>query len=215
MSLRFLALGDSYTIGEGVDAPDSWPMHLAQLARHAGIALDDPRMIATTGWSTDELAAAISAASPDKRHDLVTLLIGVNDQYRGRNAENYAIEFADLLGRAIEHAGGDPAHVLVVSIPDWGVTPYAAESGRDPRRIAVEIDELNATACEHARRRGARWLDITPISRGIARVMLVADRLHPCARQYSLWAQAALPIVRTMLTQSPSGHERPARPDRD
>ena len=143
--LRYLALGDSYTIGEGVEAEGRWPLQLAACLREAGIAIDDPRIIATTGWTTDELAAAMDAAEPLGEWDFVSLLIGVNNQYRGRSVDDYAGEFDRLLHRALALVGGRADRVLVLSIPDWGVTPFARESGRDLRQIADELDAYNAT----------------------------------------------------------------------
>jgi len=129
-AVAFLALGDSYTIGEGVDAGDRWPLQLARALRGEGVALEDPRIIAATGWTTDELSAAIDAADPPRGFGLVSLLIGVNNQYRGRPVDEYRAQFDALLARAARFAGDRPGRVLVLSIPDWGVTPFAAASGR-------------------------------------------------------------------------------------
>jgi len=133
----FLALGDSYTIGEGVEASGRWPNQLA-----ARVGLDAPEIVAQTGWTTDELGAAMDAQAFHPPYALVTLLIGVNNQYRGRDLASYRGEFTQLLQRAIELAGDKPRHVVVVSIPDWGITPFAR--GRDPLAIAREIDAYNA-----------------------------------------------------------------------
>ena len=179
---RFLALGDSYTIGEGVAESERWPV---LLAARDGFA--PPEIIAQTGWTTDELSAAIDVAAPRGPYDLVSLLIGVNNQYRGRDAEEYRREFAALLGRAIGFAGGDPSRVLVVSIPDWGVTPFA--EGRDRAQIAEEIDRYNAINREEAARTRARYADITGISRQFANE-LAADGLHPSGAMYRRWAGA-------------------------
>src|SRR5262245_36096527 len=122
---RFLALGDSYTIGESVDPAERWPNQLAALLRGGAMAVDDVQIIATTGWTTDELSAAIDKADPRGPYALVSLLIGVNNQYRGRSAESFRPEFAGLLQRAIGFAGGEARRVFVVSIPDWGVMPFA------------------------------------------------------------------------------------------
>jgi lysophospholipase L1-like esterase len=180
---RYLALGDSYTIGESVAEADRFPN---QLARELGIA--PPQIIAKTGWTTDELNAAIDAANPQGPFDLVTLLIGVNNQYRGRDAEQYRGEFAALLQRAIGFAGGDATKVIVVSIPDWGVTPFA--EGRDRAKIATEIDRYNAINREEAARAGAKYVDITPISRGNDAALVADDKLHPSGRQYTEWVKA-------------------------
>ena len=197
-TLHYLALGDSYTIGEAVDAHQRWPAELVERLRTAGVMIDDPRIIATTGWTTDELAQGMDAASPTPVYDLVTLQIGVNNQYRGRAADDYRDEFTSLLARAIMLAGGHAAHVVVVSIPDWGVTRFAREQGRDRMRIAAELDTYNAIARDETRRAGAHFVDITGISR--AHPELVADDgLHPSAAQYALWVEAIEPIVRAAL----------------
>ncbi len=192
-TLRFLALGDSYTIGEGVAEPERWPVRLAAMLAERGIRLDPPEIIARTGWTTDELDAAIDAAAPVGPYSLVSLLVGVNNQYRGRSAEEYREQFRFLLGRASGFAGNEAGPVLVLSIPDWGVTPSAA--GRDRDAIAREIDAFNAIAHEEAKLAGARWVDLTPASRtaGARPGMLVADGLHPSAAAYEEWARLALP----------------------
>jgi len=197
-TLHYLALGDSYTIGEAVDAQQRWPAELVQRLRQTGVMIDDPHIIATTGWTTDELAQGMSAASLAPAYDLVTLQIGVNNQYRGRVADDYRAQFTSLLARAITLAGDHAAHVVVVSIPDWGVTRFAREQGRDPAIIATELDAYNAIARDESHRAGARFVDITGISR--AHPDLVADDgLHPSAAQYALWVEAIEPIVRAAL----------------
>jgi len=198
-SPRFLALGDSYTIGESVAVADRWPNQLAHQLRKSGIVTADPEIIAKTGWTTDELSTAIDAAKPHGPYALVTLLIGVNNQYRGRDAEQYRKEFAALLHRAIAFAGGDPKRVVVVSIPDWGVTPFAAD--RDRAKIAAEIDRFNAINAEETKRAGARYADITPVSRHAATdASLVApDGLHPSAKMYASWVSVIEPQARAVL----------------
>lgn len=200
--LAYLALGDSYTIGEGVAEDGRWPVQLARALRDEGIELADPRIIATTGWTTDELATAIDAAGPLGTYDLVSLLIGVNNQYRERGVEEYRGQFEALLRRAIGLAGGRADRVLVLSIPDWGVTPFAAASGRDRGVIAAELDAFNAAARVACRAAGVAFVDITPVSRarGHEPEMLAADGLHPSAAMYALWAQLALPVARDLLT---------------
>jgi lysophospholipase L1-like esterase len=187
---RYLALGDSYTIGESVAESERFPV---QLARELG--LSDPAIVAKTGWTTDELGEALNAVRLAGPFDLVTLLIGVNNQYRGRDAEQYRGEFAELLQRAIGFAGGDAKKVVVVSIPDWGVTPFA--EGRDRAKIATEIDRYNAINREEASRAGARYVDITPVSRGGDPALVAGDGLHPSGKQYGEWVKLIAPVART------------------
>ncbi|MBD8874191.1 SGNH/GDSL hydrolase family protein [Rhodanobacter sp. DHB23] len=198
MPLNYLALGDSYTIGEGVPAEDRWPMQLAAMLRGEGRVLAEPAILATTGWTTDELSAAMDGAAFAPPYGLVSLLIGVNNQYRGRSVDDYRGEFRQLLQRAVTLAGGRAGRTLVLSIPDWGVTPFARDSGRDTARIAAELDAYNAAAREETLRQDTRWVDITAISRHHP-TLLADDGLHPSAAQYALWAEAALPVARGML----------------
>jgi lysophospholipase L1-like esterase len=199
--LNYLALGDSYTIGEGVAKESRWPMQLAQALRSEGIALEDPDIIAVTGWTTDELGAAIDAAQPANDFALVSLLIGVNNQYRGRSVGEYRDEFAALLERAIGFAGGRSGRVLVLSIPDWGVTRFGHDSGRDLAAVACELDAYNAAAHDVCTVRGVAFVDITPVSRGLGAepAMLADDGLHPSAAMHAQWMQLALPVARRLL----------------
>lgn len=196
--MRYLALGDSYSIGEGVPEGGRWPMQLAARLREDGVPLDDPTILATTGWTTDELSAAMDAATFTPPYDLVSLLIGVNNQYRGRSADEYRDEFRRMLDRAMALAGQRAARVLVLSIPDWGVTPFAHGSGRDVARIAQELDVYNAIAHDLTQDRGANWVNITGISR-LHPTLLADDGLHPSAAQYTLWMQQAMPAAQTAL----------------
>jgi lysophospholipase L1-like esterase len=186
--LSFLALGDSYTIGEQVLLAGSFPYQVTQLLRKAGKDVAAPEIIAKTGWTTDELSAAIDETVFLKSYDLVSLLIGVNNQYRGRTAEQYKIEFEALLIKAIAFAGNDPVKVFVLSIPDWGVTPFAA--GRDAGKIAVEIDAYNQHCKEVAEQYHCTFIDITEDQRaeGNNPEMLAEDGLHPSAKEYAKWA---------------------------
>jgi lysophospholipase L1-like esterase len=201
---RFLALGDSYTIGEGVAVDERWPAQLARRLRARGVDLDEPEIIAQTGWSTDELAGAMDAAQFSPPYALVTLLIGVNNQYRGRDVANYRDEFSVLLDRATALAH-DAARVIVVSIPDWGVTAFAQAQARDTVRVGAEIDAYNAAAHAISKERGVGFVDITAISRetGDAAAMLVEDGLHPSAAQYALWTEEILPWAARALGLSP------------
>ena len=194
-STRFLALGDSYTIGEGVEASGRWPNQLA-----ARLGLDAPEIVAQTGWTTDELGAAMDAHAFHPPYALVTLLIGVNNQYRGRDLASYRGEFTQLLQRAIELAGDKPRHVVVVSIPDWGIAPFAR--GRDAPAIAREIDAYNAANREITGNFHAFYADVTGISRdrGEREDMLVSDGLHPSAAMYTRWLDAILPAAQAALS---------------
>ncbi len=196
--LSYLALGDSYTIGESVPEAGRWPMQLAAALRERGIALADPRFIATTGWTTDELSAAMDAVEPLDQWDFVSLLIGVNNQYRGRDVANYTDEFAALLERAVALAGGRPGRVLVLSIPDWGTTPFGQASGRDTARIADELDAYNAAALARCEARGVAFVDITPASRAPG-AGVADDGLHPSAAQYAAWTALARPVAIPLL----------------
>jgi len=198
MGLPYLALGDSYTIGEGVDPAGRWPMQLAAALRDIGVAVDDPRIIATTGWTTDELEAGIDAAAPQGTFAFVSLLIGVNDQYRGRSVDAYRPRFTALLQRALAFAGDRAARGLVLSIPDWGVTPYAVASGRDRVQIGQELDAYNAAAAAICAEHDVAFVDITDLSRqwGGETVMLADDGLHPSAAMYALWHQRAFEVTR-------------------
>lgn len=193
--MRYLALGDSYTIGEGVPEQSRWPALLVQRLRAAGHAVGEPEVIATTGWTTDELDAAIRRTSPAAHRDLVTLSVGVNNQYRARALAEYRQQFAELLERAIGFADGHASRVLVVSIPDWGVTPFAA--GRDRQAIAHEIDAFNAAARELAAKRGASWVSVTELSRshGSDARYLTEDGLHPSTVAYSEWVALVEPVA--------------------
>jgi lysophospholipase L1-like esterase len=190
--LRALALGDSYTSGEKVAPSERWPERLVELIRQRGVPFDEPHVVARTGWSTVELAAGVDRANPQGPFDLVMLQIGVNDQVRGRSLSDYHREFSALVGRAIAYAGGDPWAVIVLSAPDWGVTPAA--SGQDRAHIAQEIDRLNLITREVAWQLGAQYIDVTPISRlaGEEPELLTEDGLHPSALMYDMWAHVAL-----------------------
>jgi len=200
-ALSFLALGDSYTIGEGVPEAGRWPVQLAAKLREDGIALADPRIIATTGWTTDELAWGIDGAEPLGEWDFVTLLIGVNNQYRGRSATDYRGEFETLLQRAMRCARGRADRVLVLSIPDWGITPFVKTTQATPEQVATELDAYNAAAQVVCEAHGVAFVDITPVSRerGAEPEMLAEDGLHPSAAMYTLWTALALPVARSLL----------------
>ncbi len=192
--LTYLALGDSYTIGEAVDQKSSFPYQLAAQLKTIGINVGEPKIIARTGWTTDELQAAVTGAKITQAFDLVTLLIGVNNQYRGYSQEVYRKEFSALLLTAIGFARGKKDHVFVVSIPDWGVTPFGKSSGKDPKVIGEEIDQFNAINAEETKIAGVSYTDITPGSRLAASDagLVASDGLHPSGKMYTAWASALL-----------------------
>jgi lysophospholipase L1-like esterase len=193
--VRILALGDSYTIGEGVPVDGRWPMQLARVLRAQGLNVSTPAIVARSGWTTDELSAGIDDARPTGMFDFVTLLIGVNDQYRGRAAEEYRTQFRALLARAIGFAGGRAGHVIVISIPDWGATPFAR--GRDRAAIARDIDAFNGVNRDESARAGAKYVDVTAISRraAVEPDLIGDDKLHPSSSMYAAWVQAMMPAV--------------------
>jgi lysophospholipase L1-like esterase len=197
--LSYLALGDSYTIGESVAEPERWPVQLAQKLNDSGLETADPQIIARTGWTTDELKAKIVSEKITKTYDLVSLLIGVNNQYRDRSAEQFRVEFVDLLETSIKFAGNKPTHVFVVSIPDWGVTPFAAN--RNKAEIAKEIDQYNAVKKEETKKRGILYIDITPISRQAStdKSLIADDGLHPSGKMYKLWVEKITPELLNKL----------------
>jgi lysophospholipase L1-like esterase len=196
---RYIALGDSYTIGEGVSPHERWPDRLAAALREAGRLVQPPEMVARSGWTCTDLEAGITAAGPAGRYDLVSLLIGVNDQFRGGTAAIYAPSFRRLLARAVALAGGRAGRVLVLSIPDWSVTPYA--TGRDRIAIATAIDAFNAVIHAEAGAVGAQCVDVTPDSRRAAAdfSLLASDGLHPAGAMYASWARLALPAAARAL----------------
>jgi lysophospholipase L1-like esterase len=196
---RYLALGDSYTIGESVGESERYPMQLARILREQKIEIADPEIIAVTGWTTDELNAGIDRANPQGTYSLVSLLIGVNNQYRGRSVEEFRTQFAALLKRAVGFAGGESNHVIVFSIPDWGVTPFA--QGQDRGRIGRQIDQFNAVCRDECAKQNVTFIDITPISKRAAedRTLVAEDGLHPSRKMYELWAHEALPAARAAL----------------
>ncbi len=197
--LSYLALGDSYTIGEGAPESGRWPVQLAALAQAQGLPLAAPTIIARTGWTTAELQDAIRAAHDTKTYGLVSLLIGVNNQYRGQSLALYRAEFRALLATAVAFAGGQPRHVVVLSIPDWGQTPFA--DGRDRAQIAREIDQFNAVAHEECQHADVAFVDITPRTRAAAGdgSQFTADGLHYTPAQMQQWAALALPVVQRQL----------------
>lgn len=188
-NMTYLALGDSYTIGEGVPVYDNFPYQTIKLLRQKGIHINAPEIVAKTGWTTDELITGIENSVLQKKYDIVTLLIGVNNQYRGRDVEEYKKQYRMLLDKAIQFAGGKKSSVFVVSIPDWGVTPFA--EGKDRSKIAAEIDQYNTAKEQITKEAGVVFINITEGTRQAASdaTLLAKDKLHPSGKEYKRWAE--------------------------
>lgn len=196
---RYLSLGDSYTIGESVAPEERWSVILTDLLRKNNVNIADPEIIARTGWTTAELMDGIKNRNPKGPYNLVSLLIGVNNQYRGQSLERYRTELQELLQQAIGFAGGNIERVFMLSTPDWGVTPFA--KGSDQDKTASEIDAFNQVALEECEKLGIAFIDITPLSR-VAKndISLIADdQLHFSGKMYRQWAEKALPTVQRLL----------------
>ena len=192
--LKFLALGDSYTIGESVAVDERWPVQLAKVLRKKGIDCADPTIIATTGWRTDDLKHAMEKANLKPEYTFVSLLIGVNNYYQGKSEEGYTPEFEELLRSTIALAGGNKSRVFVVSIPDYGYTPF----GKDKQAaISAGIDAFNAVNKSIAQKLGVKYIYITDISRlGLVTPDLVAsDGLHPSGKMYNAWVERIVDVI--------------------
>jgi len=195
----YLALGDSYTIGESVLPSENFPNQTVQLLTQSGYNFKSAEIIAKTGWTTDELQNSINSHTFTSPYDIVTLLIGVNNQYRGRPVDTYKPEFENLLRQAIQFAGGKTDHVIVLSIPDWGVTPFA--NGRDRAQIAREIDEYNSAKKTISENYKVNFIDITSLTREAANdlSLLAADGLHPSAKEYKRWSEKLADKIKALI----------------
>jgi lysophospholipase L1-like esterase len=196
---KFLALGDSYTIGQSVGAEERFPNKTVAILRSEEINIADPKIIATTGWTTGDLLNALQNTPPANDFSVVTLLIGVNNQFQGRSLTEYRTEFTALLTKAIGYAGGRSSRVFVLSIPDYSVTPFA--HGSNTAAIAMEIDQFNAANKDISLSMGVNYLDITPISRQGAsdNTLQASDGLHPSGKQYQRWADLLAPMIRQRI----------------
>ena len=203
MPYSYLALGDSYTIGEQVPIADSFPYQLVQQLRKKGIDIYAPEIIAKTGWTTDELAEGIRNTRFLEKYDWVTLLIGVNNQYRERSADDFVAEFKNLLKQALKFSGNRPERVIVISIPDWGLTPFAA--GRDPIAISAAIDDYNNVCSSESLKEDILYIDITTSQRKDVNdhSYLAADLLHPSGKEYTKWAGKVAEIFFERLKVKP------------
>lgn len=193
--MKYLALGDSYTIGELVPYELNFPSQVVAQLHHKGVKLELDKLIAVTGWTTDELAAGIYEQRPNPEYDWVTLLIGVNNQYRERPAQEYAVQFYSLICQALFFAQNKPEHVIVLSIPDWGTTPFNTE--RDVEQTSNEIDALNQLNREISLQLGVHYLNITESTRSHAQntEYLASDQLHYSGKEYAVWAEAVANII--------------------
>ncbi len=189
----YLALGDSYTIGQSVSEAERFPNQTVSNLRTQNIKINDPKIIAATGWTTKNLIDAVNSANLQNNYDVVSLLIGVNNQYQGRSINEYKTEFTLLVNRAIQYAGNKPTHVFVLSIPDYSVTPFAQSSDR--AKIAAEIDQFNSANKTISLKLGVNYLDITTISRETDPSLVANDGLHPSGKQYKRWAELLAPLM--------------------
>jgi lysophospholipase L1-like esterase len=194
--MKYLALGDSYTIGESVNEDERWPVLFANAMRNAGKPTQTPRIIAQTGWTTRDLQLSLQNFNSIEKYDMVSLLIGVNNQYQGRSLEEYRTQFRELLLKSIGYANGEPSQVFVLSTPDWGVTPYGAGS-RD--QIAAEIDQFNAVAKDECGKEGVLFIDITTISRKALNdpILIAGDNLHYSGKMYQMWVDEVMDKVKS------------------
>jgi lysophospholipase L1-like esterase len=198
-NISFLALGDSYTIGENLPPDHRWPAQLTDSLQARGIEIQEPDIIAETGWTTDELMKNITQENPAKNYDLVSLLIGVNNQYRGYDISSYKTEFEQLLKKAISFADGESEQVFVLSIPDYSVTPFG--KSKEPKTIAEELYNYNEVARRICNEYQVSFINITPISKKAANdsTLIADDNLHPSGKMYQQWVSKIIPIVLSKL----------------
>ncbi|HEV7380203.1 MAG TPA: SGNH/GDSL hydrolase family protein [Dyadobacter sp.] len=197
--IRFLALGDSYTIGQSVPEDQRWPVLMVKDLRRSGKSMANAEIIARTGWTTGDLLNTLNSNPPKQKYNLVSLLIGVNNQYQGRTIAEYKDEFNALLDKAVSYSSGGKSKVFVLSIPDWGMTSYA--SGADRGKIAKEIDQFNEVAKGECNKQGITFINITEISRRALNdnSMVASDGLHYSGKMHQLWVNESLSSVKMKL----------------
>ncbi|HET8864565.1 MAG TPA: SGNH/GDSL hydrolase family protein [Gracilimonas sp.] len=197
--VSYLALGDSYTIGTGIDVEESWPMQLSDLLKDNNLTVRNTKIIATNGWTTTDLKEGIQDENPDSSYNMVSLLIGVNNQYQGLDIELYKTEFRELLEQSIAFANGDTGKVFVVSIPNYGITPFGKL--RNTEKVTREIASYNEIAKNISTEYGIPFVNITPISEMAEndRDLLASDNLHPSAEMYGMWVEKIMPTVTQIL----------------
>ena len=190
--IKYLALGDSYTIGESVMEEERWPVQLRDSLTDRGSVFEEFKIIATTGWRTDDLSRAMDKEELKNKYNLVSLLIGVNNQYQGKSVDSYKPEFEALLDKAVSLAGGKKDQVFVVSIPDYAFTPFG--QGRDFVKISTELESYNTACKQITLDKGIKHIDITKISKDGVKIpeLVASDGLHPSAKQYTLWVEKIL-----------------------
>jgi len=192
-SYSYLALGDSYTIGESVKESERWPVQLYKSLKNK---ISYPTIIAKSGWTTDQLIDTLNKTK-FKNYDFVSLLIGVNNQYRGRSTESFKKDFIELLERSIKYANGKKERVFVVSIPDWGVTPFA--NGKDRNIIEKEINEFNNIISKECSINEIKFFDVTQNSRTASqnKSLIAEDGLHPSKKMYKQWVKIIKPYFKS------------------
>ena len=198
-----LCLGDSYTIGEMVEEKERFPMQTVALLKQQNILFQQPVIIAKTGWTTDELLTAITDKNLHQKFDYVTLLIGVNNQYRNRDLENYRKEFNALLATATAYANGNKKHVIVISIPNWGVTPFGQKDTRGEFKIGEEIDAYNAVNKQETAKQNCIYINITSESKKAKKdgELIANDGLHPSGKMYANWANKLANALQKQIIQ--------------
>ena len=200
-TISYLALGDSYTVGEAVEKNESWPVQLTNRIKSLGLNIKSPRILAKTGWTTTELISAISSLSIEPSYKLVSLLIGVNNQYKGYDISIYVREFDELLDHAIKLAGNNHKYVFVLSIPDYSVTAFVKNKNLDPLKITKEIQSYNEIALRIANSKMVNYFDVTTLSRkAVDNSWLIAnDKLHPSGLMYTSWVDVCFEwVVKTL-----------------
>jgi len=192
---KFLALGDSYTIGQSVEVNERWPVQFLKELKATTNVIDTLQIIAQTGWRVDQLKEAMNSSDLEPPYGIVSLLIGVNNQYQGQNANDFRPEFIEILEKSLKLVENRTERLFVISIPDWGASPYGF--GFDRAKVSKEINEFNSVVKEESEKRGLRYFDITTISRRalIDRTLIASDGLHPSGKMYKLWVDKMIPII--------------------
>ena len=192
---KFLALGDSYTIGQSVEVNERWPVQFLKELKATTNVIDTLQIIAKTGWRVDQLKEAMNSSDLEPPYGIVSLLIGVNNQYQGQNANDFRPEFIEILEKSLKLVENRTERLFVISIPDWGASPYGF--GFDRAKVSKEINEFNSVVKEESEKRGLRYFNITTISRRalIDRTLIASDGLHPSGKMYKLWVDKMIPII--------------------